>query len=318
MIGFSSIFAPSINAMFDYREALGYSRNTHEANLLAFDRYCAERGTQDILLTESLVWGWLNDLSAKKRSGMREKAASIRTFGKYLSATGQNAYVLPDGIFAAKKTLPPYIFTDKELAALFWSADNLPSSKNDSVVIIAPVLFRLIYTCGLRPNEGRELKRENINFATGEILITKTKLRKERVVVMSDDMREFCGDYDTRSKNLRSHGEFFFPFNNGNPFTSRQMNELFNRCWQWANPTVKTLPNVRVYDLRHRFASAVLNRWLDEGKDLYAMLPYLSAYMGHDKLSETAYYIHILPENLVKSAGIDWASFAELMPEVNS
>jgi len=38
--------------------------------------------------------------------------------------------------------------------------------------------------------------------------------------------------------------------------------------------------------------------------------------MGHSSLSETAHYIHLLPENLVKSAGIDWASFDEMIPEV--
>jgi integrase len=85
-----------------------------------------------------------------------------------------------------------------------------------------------------------------------------------------------------------------------------------------ANPNMHTddLPHVRVYNLRHRFASAVLNRWLDEGRDLYAMLPYLRAYMGHGTLSETAYYIHILPENLRKSPGIDWRVFDEMIPEV--
>jgi integrase len=72
----------------------------------------------------------------------------------------------------------------------------------------------------------------------------------------------------------------------------------------------------RSYFLRHRFASAALIRWIDEGKDLYAMLPYLSAYMGHDTLTETAHYIHVLPENLVKSAGIDWAAFDDILPEV--
>jgi integrase len=76
------------------------------------------------------------------------------------------------------------------------------------------------------------------------------------------------------------------------------------------------VPNVRVYDLRHRFASAVLNRWLDNKQNLGAKLPYLRAYMGHGSLSETAYYIHLLPENLVKSSGIDWKSFDGLVPEV--
>ena len=37
---------------------------------------------------------------------------------------------------------------------------------------------------------------------------------------------------------------------------------------------------------------------------------------GHDRMSETAHYIHILPENIVKSAGVDWVSFENLIPGV--
>ena len=167
----------------------------------------------------------------------------------------------------------------------------------------------------MRPNEGRELERHNINFDTGEILITKTKRHKERMVVMSDDMLNLCKRYDD-VRNSFGNSTFFFPVSNGNPFTNRRMNDLFVDCWRLSYPKAITLPDVRVYSLRHRFASVVLNRWLDEGKDLYAMLPYLSSYMGHDSLSETAHYIHILPENLTKSAGIDWSAFDELIPEV--
>ena len=47
-----------------------------------------------------------------------------------------------------------------------------------------------------------------------------------------------------------------------------------------------------------------------------AMLPFLREYMGHETLSETAYYIHILPENLAKSPAIDWDKFNGLLPEV--
>ena len=48
-----------------------------------------------------------------------------------------------------------------------------------------------------------------------------------------------------------------------------------------------------------------------------AMLPYLSVYMGHAKLSETAYYIHILPENLIMSPGVDWDALNAILPEVS-
>lgn len=76
------------------------------------------------------------------------------------------------------------------------------------------------------------------------------------------------------------------------------------------------LVSVRIYDLRHRFASAALGRWLDNGESLFNRLPYLRAYMGHKELSATVYYIHLLPENLVKSAGIDWDSLRRMIPEV--
>lgn len=67
---------------------------------------------------------------------------------------------------------------------------------------------------------------------------------------------------------------------------------------------------------RHRFATAVLNQWLDEKIDLNARLPYLQTFMGHKEMESTAYYIHLLPENLVKSAGIDWESMNRLLPRV--
>jgi len=46
-----------------------------------------------------------------------------------------------------------------------------------------------------------------------------------------------------------------------------------------------------------------------------AMLPYLREYMGHRSLNETAYHIHILPENLSKSSSINWAAFENMFPD---
>ena len=74
------------------------------------------------------------------------------------------------------------------------------------------------------------------------------------------------------------------------------------------------LPDVRVYELRHRFATTVLNRWLDEKRDHSSRLPYLQTYMGHRELASTANSIYLLPEHLVKNAGIDWNSMNEILP----
>jgi hypothetical protein len=38
--------------------------------------------------------------------------------------------------------------------------------------------------------------------------------------------------------------------------------------------------------------------------------------MGHEHFSDTAYYIHILPERLLESAGVDWDTLDAAIPEV--
>jgi integrase len=183
---------------------------------------------------------------------------------------------------------------------------------------IAPTLFRLIYTCGLRPNEGRELLTSNLNLDNGTVMITHTKMNKERYVVMSDDMLNFARKYDLRRRIFAEGNPYFFPSNNGEAFTGNKILAVLTAVWTIAvsdlqNPVP---PRIRVYDLRHRFASACLNRWLDAGYDLMSKLPYLSMFMGHDSYNETAYYIHILPENLIKSPGVNWEIFDKMFPDI--
>lgn len=105
---------------------------------------------------------YIDDLSVKKRSGMKEKTATLRLFGRYLYAIGKTAYIMPDETFASAKPEAPYIFTDHELNVLFKAIDNFSESSGDPAARIFPALFRLTYTCGLRPNEGRELLRKTL------------------------------------------------------------------------------------------------------------------------------------------------------------
>lgn len=74
----------------------------------------------------------------------------------------------------------------------------------------------------------------------------------------------------------------------------------------------------RLYDFRHTFATHRLYHWMREGKDLNAMLPYLSAYMGHAQLSDTYYYIHLVPGLLEEMSGFAFSSAEAFLPEVVS
>jgi len=318
MNDYISGIASDIVAMLDYRDALGYSRKSIGAILKNLDRFCADFYPEATVLTKEMVCGWLEE----QHSNISQKASATRTLGKYMNAIGKDAYVLYEKYAEHSKNQSAYILTDKELSALFQAIDKTKATLAEPFLHeIAPVMFRLIYTCGLRPNEGRELKRKSINLKSGEILITNTKFNKERMVVMSSDMLKMCKEYDKRRKIFGQGNEYFFPSRERDgSFSTNEVALFLRAAWIHANPKVKLseLPSLRVYDLRHRFASAVLIRWLDAGQPLNAKLAYLRAYMGHNRLSDTAYYIHLLPENLVKSAGIDWSAFDELVPEVVS
>ncbi|MFA7157445.1 MAG: hypothetical protein WC123_07135 [Bacilli bacterium] len=72
----------------------------------------------------------------------------------------------------------------------------------------------------------------------------------------------------------------------------------------------------RQYDFRHNACSRILQKWLDEDKDIMTMLPYLQAHMGHCHIKDTLYYLHLLPQELLKSKNIDWSRFKNIYGEV--
>ena len=314
---FVSGFATDIREYLEFRASIGRSA-CHEGHLRLFDRYCYDNFPEETVLSKKIVLGWIGREAGKEHNALGYKVSAIRLFAIYL---GNDSYVLPADFISDKSAFTPYIFTDAELSALFRAADNITfkGGRDPFLRKTAPVLLRLLYTCGLRPMEGRLLKRKNINFDAGEILITKTKGHKERIVVMSDDMLALCRQYDVERRVCAGDCEYFFVLSMGTNIPRSQLWSLFRSCWACANPGTPyhLLPQARPYDLRHRFATTVMHNWLDEGRDMYAMLPYLRTYMGHENFSDTAYYIHLLPERLLKSPGINWDALDAVIPEVD-
>ena len=180
--------------------------------------------------------------------------------------------------------------------------------------IIATV-YRLIYFCGLRPNEGREIRRDDIDTDNRTLLIRENKTHKERLIPMAEDVAQLCSGYISKRDILFPDSEYLFPSPDGSPYPAKWLTRHFLLLWRQASPQDQH-KRVRVYDLRHRFATAVLMDWLDRGEDLYTALPYLSAYMGHSDFRDTVYYIHPLPERLLKTSSIDWSRFSALLPEM--
>lgn len=313
---FVSGFGPDLNGMIDLQVALHHSENTYLERAHDFDRFCVWKYPGADILTEPIVLNWLKSKNLGRANTVHALAAFARLFGRYQRAITKDAFVIPEKYTAGKNVFVPYIFSDEELANLFREVDKI-KVKNDS---FAPLVFstylRMTYTCGLRPGEGRNIRRNEVDLNSGELRIVDSKQHRSRTVVMSDDMTALSRSYAVIRDTAFPESEYFFPARDGGPYTAARMRGKLKKAFAASKPDIPKdlLPSVRIYDLRHRFATAVLNRWIDEKRDLSSRLPYLQTYMGHKQLESTAYYIHLLPENLVKSAGIDWESMGRLLP----
>ena len=317
---YTSAFAPKLEAFLEFRIARGLKNNVHIANLIYFDRFCANHYSDSAVLTPEIVYGWIESETTISPSMRNQRASTIRQFGLYLCSVDDEAFVITEKFGTNRSIHVPYNFTDSELSALFVAIDQMPTVRGEPFFNkIAPALFRLTYTCGLRPNESRELLCENIDLKSGVITLINTKKNRDRIAVMSDDMLKMCRLYNSKRAIFAEDNPYFFPSSNGGSLKGDRVQAMLMKAWVSAirSKDCPVPPRIRVYDLRHRFASACLNRWLDEGRDLMAMLPYLREYMGHASLNETSYYIHILPENLSKSPTVNWEVFENMFPEVN-
>lgn len=303
-----------IEDMLAYKESLGFSRRIYEGWLRDFASYFTKEGIQEF--SADSITPWIAKRDTEGDSGFRKRATVLREFSKYLYGTGETDYTIPTTIFPVVHTYTPYIFTDQELRNLFEACDHeLYSKESPCRSLIIPVIYRLIYFCGLRPNEGRELLKNDFDYDARTLFIRKNKSHRERRIPISDDVAEMCQRYLYRSTQIYPETDCFFPSPYGMPYGHKWLTDTFLRLWDASKPE-GNVSRVRVYDLRHRWATAGFMKWLDEGADLYAMLPYLSAYMGHAGFKDKLYYIHLLPENLQRSAAIDWDRFEAVIPEV--
>ena len=150
----------------------------------------------------------------------------------------------------------------------------------------------------------------------GHIDIVWSKGSRSRRLPVTGQVARVLAACDQASR-ARFHGRAtFFVSAAGNQVTAATAAQVFARIWDeagLARPLAGRQP--RPYDFRHHFAYACIERWRTQGKDVNAMLPYLSRYMGHASFDSTYYYIHTSPDFMNAYDGITQASQA-LLPEV--
>ncbi len=314
---FTSNLKPLIEPYLSYRKASGrWNEASYEPNLVLFDRFCKNHYPEVEHLTQEMVDGWCRKRDTESNNSCRSRIYVVVSFIRYLRKRGKTDVMEPEMPRKERRLYIPHSFTDAELNNFFRACDNLPSTpltpEQRSRKITVPVFFRLLYSTGLRTNEARMLRVDDVDLSHGIMNIRYSKGHAQHYVVLHDSMLTLMKTYDQVIRKQYPHRTYYFPARGDSYHTRAWVQKNFRALWNKYNSSYAT-----AYELRHHYAIENINRWTDEGFGFHAKLLYLSKSMGHSTLESTKYYYSLVPgmaKILEDKTGID---FDNIVPEVD-
>lgn len=310
--GFTSAFALDLDRYLTFKQSMGCHGASRSWYLRRFDAYCAQHDRS--VFDRVTVEGWVSE--QLDRSGIyRSWMSYVRDFGRWLQAQGHtDAYVLSAAWQAPFVPAHPYLLNTDEIERFFAAAARLHA--HSPWQWQATAFFTLMHSCGLRTGEVRALRTEQVDLDLGRVDIIWSKGNRSRRLPVTDQVVGILTACDQASSRLFGSRRTFFVSATGQPVTAAAVGVVFNRIWDQAGlPRPADGPRPRPYDFRHHFAYANIERWMAQGADVTAMLPYLSRYMGHATFESTFYYVHTSPDFMRSYADLA-ATSQSLLPEV--
>ena len=296
----SSVFRPYIDANLEELHQNGFKLEYVETFYDEFDRYCEAKGIKEAELTKELAEQWVFGCKTESRQQLDKRVRTMKHLARYMISVGKEAYLFQRTI-RYEKPKPPTLLSDSELIQYFSFVDTgyHYTGRIPYASAIFPVMFRLIYSCGLRQSEARLLKRSDYYPGESKILIANGKDNRDRIVFVHPTMNELLMKFD-ESFDSRFHDRvyMFEDVSTNKPITKFYVSEIFYKILRDSSVEVNTAKRQTLHGLRHLFAVHNMRRCLAGDRDFGNWIKYLSQYMGHASPQETMYYLHSVVDGL--------------------
>ena len=264
-----------------FLEALSAEKGCSEKTLTSYasDLSHADTALPNGLLNASEI-DIQNYLSAlpDKASSIARKASSLRSFYKFLMLEKIIHTNPTKNLELPKRTRPlPKLLSPKEIDLLISSAGDIKTS------VRLRAMIELLYASGLRVSELCEMP---ITAILGDHLLIHGKGAKERMIPMHIGAQHALQKWINLRGDIDS--KYVFPSNGKSGHITRDgFFKILKKCaiLSGIEPS-RVSPHV----LRHSFASHLLAH----GANLRA----IQTMLGHEDISTTQIYTHVLPEQL--------------------
>lgn len=296
---FRSALAPWMIKFLAEKHALGLRYKAGALLLQRVDRLLIEMDCMAPALPRAVVEAWVTRTPGEQVANQRSRTTFIREFARFLRRQAVEAYLLPPGQEPkAAATFIPYIFTAAEVQALLAAVAQFSSHPTSPYrQHVVPVIFHILYGCGMRLAEVLHLRWRDVDLERGILVLRDGKSHVDRLIPMAPTLTQRIQRYAQTAMLPQAPDAVVFPAPDGGPYSCVRIYALFRQAlWAAGISHGGRGQGPRVHDLRHTFAVHRLMAWYRAGVDLQAALPVLATYLGHRSLKGTQRYLRLTAE----------------------
>jgi integrase/recombinase XerD len=286
-----------------FKRAMGIPYQRGEFVLASFVQFVTQQWGDDgeVELRDAIA-RWCARTAGRKAVTLGNEFGVVRQLCQFRRRRDPTGYVPEHAMAPIKEsTFLPYIFSHDDVRRILALA-----SSHRGRFIWASMLrtfILVLYCTGLRLGEAVRLRTTDVDLDRGILNIRHSKGRSRIVTIRPDLKAELLCYRDERQRILtrcrRPDSEPFFLRLDASPLTILSASQAIRRMLrQLGLKPPRGRVGARPYEFRHAFAVHRLTAWAEEGVDIHAKLPLLSAYLGHQNILGTEVYLKATPQLL--------------------
>lgn len=298
----AAVLARDAKEFLAFKRAMGMGYLRAEFVLNSFLRFVRDQYGERPAPLERVVTEWTARIEGRKAITVGNEFGVIRQLCLFRRRSDPHCFVPDHALAPVKESMfVPYIFSREEVLALLNAATQHEGRSMWGAMLRALTL--VLYCTGMRIGEAARLRMVDVDLRRAVLTVQRSKGRS-RILGIRDDLTAELRQYlRHREKVLTASGEgdsmTLFIRRDGSALTLRAASDAL-RCLlrELGLKPQRGRSGARPYELRHAFAVHRLTAWAEEGADVHAKLPWLSAYLGHQNVLGTEVYLKATPQLL--------------------
>jgi integrase len=279
----------------ELRRSLGFKLGKTSAHLASYIDYAANAGDTHVRIETALAWA---KATSSTQDSHYRRLQEIALFARFVHAEDRRHEIPQHRLFYRSRSRPaPYIFSADEIAGIIATARDLRATRlNPLKPYTFEMLFGLLAATGLRISEALKLRLDDV-LAEGVLHIRATKFNKDRLVPLHASVAAKLDAYlKVRERHYGGAGGVMFLTECGKPLSDRTARGVFHEALRRAAIAPDRSRRPRLHDLRHTFATRVLEQCAAGREEVARDFVALATYLGHGHIKHTYWYLEATPE----------------------